>query len=165
MIDSTHLSPVVCLLMEDGREIEFKLYRHDGEINPSSKECKGRIRKIRLSYAFCGEQDFGIESLEDNFKVKKNGIITKIPKDLEVITNENVKAIRYGELARTDPLLERYAKDTGVIGYWDDANLFICASHEYGFVIDEIYKLFCPKHVKFALKANSLGYDLIILAA
>ena len=164
MIDSTHLSPVVSLLMEDGREIEFKLYRHDGEINPSSKECKGRIRKIRLSYAFCGEQDFGIKPLEEKFKVNKKGIVTKIPKDLKIDSNSYVKAIMYGKTSNLDPLTSKIAKDTGVVGYWDEENLLICASQNYGFVIDKIKKLFCPKHIKFSLQANTLGYDLLILA-
>lgn len=164
MIDFSHLSPVVSLLMEDGTEIKFNLYRADGEVNPSPEECKGNLKGIKLSYAFCGEQDFGIKPLEEEFKVNKKGIVTKIPKDLKIDSNSYVKAIMYGKTSNLDPLTSKIAKDTGVVGYWDEENLLICASQNYGFVIDKIKKLFCPKHIKFSLQANTLGYDLLILA-
>ena len=164
MIDFSHLSPVVSLLMEDGTEIKFNLYRADGEVNPSPEECKGNLKGIKLSYAFCGEQDFGIKPLEEEFKVNKKGIVTKIPKDLKIDSNSYVKSIRYGKDSSLDPIISRITRDTGIIGYWDEENLLICASQNYDFIIDKIKKLFCPKHVKFSLQANTLGYDLLILA-
>lgn len=164
MIDFSHLSPVVSLLMEDGTEIQFDLYRADGEVNPSPEECKRSLKGIKLSYAFCGEQDFGIKPLEEEFKVNKKGIVTKIPKDLKIDSNSYVKSIRYGKDSSLDPIISRITRDTGIIGYWDERNLLICASQNYDFIIDKIKKLFCPKHVKFSLQANTLGYDLLILA-
>lgn len=164
MIDFRHLSPVVSLLMKDGRKIEFNLYRFDGEINPSPEECKGELKGIELSYAFCGEQDIGIKSLEEEFKVNNLGVITKIPKNFKIDSNSYVKVLKCGKSANLDPKLSKITKETGVIGYWDDSNLLICVSQNYDFVIDKIKKLFCPKHVKIVLRTNSLGYDLIILA-
>lgn len=92
MMDLSHVSPKTYLLTEDNRTIEFKKYRHDDEKMPAPEECKGVLKGVCLSYAFCGEQDFGIEPIARQFgATDQNGTITKIPKELEIIESEGVK--------------------------------------------------------------------------
>ena len=165
MMDLSHVSPETYLLTEDEITIEFKKYRHDDEKKPVPEECKGILKGVCLSYAFCGEQDFGIEPMARQFGATgKNGTITKIPKELEIIESEGVKAIKFGSYAKLDSGMIRATKEAGVIGYWDDANLIICASPEYEFVINSIREMFKPKHVRFGFSRSFAGCNLLILA-
>ena len=165
MMDLSHVSPETYLLTEDDRTIKFKRYRYADEKMPTPEECKGVLKGVCLSYAFCGEQDFGIEPMARQFGATgKNGTITKIPKELEIIESEGVKAIKFGSYAKLDSGMIRAAKEAGVIGYWDDANLIICASSEYEFVIKSIREMFKPKHVRFAFSRSFAGRNLLILA-
>lgn len=165
MMDLSHVSPETYLLTEDDRTIKFKRYRYDDEKMPTPEECKGVLKGVCLSYAFCGEQDFGIEPMARQFGATgKNGTITKIPKELEIIESEGVKAIKFGSYAKLDSGMIRATKEAGVIGYWDDANLIICASSEYEFVIKSIREMFKPKHVRFAFSRSFAGRNLLILA-
>ena len=123
------------------------------------------MKGVCLSYAFCGEQDFGIEHMAKQFGVTgKNGTITKIPKELEIVEFKGVKAIKFGKYAELDLKVVEATMEAGVIGYWDDANLIICASQEYEFVINAIQNMFKPKHVRFAFSRSFGGYNLLILS-
>lgn len=162
-MDYSHVSPETYLLTEDDRTIEFKKYRYGDENKPSPDECKGKLKGVCLAYAFCGEQDFGIKPMATAFGATgKNGTINKVP--LELVEADGVRAIKFGGYARLDEIMIQGAKEAGVIGYWDDSNLIICAAPEYGFVIDSIKAMFKPKHVRFGFNRSFAGCNLLILA-
>lgn len=162
-MDYSHVSPETYLLTEDDRTIEFKKYRYGDENKPSPDECKGKLKGVCLSYACCGEQDFGIKPMATAFGATgKNGTINKVP--LELVEADGVRAIKFGGYARLDERMIQGAKEAGVIGYWDDSNLIICAASEYGFVIDSIKAMFKPKHVRFGFNRSFAGWNLLILA-
>lgn len=165
MMDFTHVSPETYLLTEDEKTLTFKLHRYKNDPNPFPRECKGKLKGVCLSYAFCGEQDFGIEPMARQFGATgKTMMVKKIPKDLEIVDSEGVKAIKFGGYAQLDSNMIHGAKEAGVIGYWDDANLIICASAEYSFVIDSIKAMFKPNHVRFGFSRTFAGRNLLILA-
>lgn len=165
MMDFSHVSPEALLLTEDDRTIVFKKYRYDDEKKPSPDECKGKLKGVCLTYAFCGEQDFGIEPMARQFGATGSGMtVNKIPKNLEIVEAENVKAIKFGSYAKLDSVMIKGAMEAGVVGYWDDCNLIICASPEYSFVIDSIKAMFKPKHVRFGFSRSFAGANLLILA-
>lgn len=163
MMDFGNVSPVIYFITEDDNAVEFRKYRFGDEKKPSPDECKGKLRGIRLDYACCGEQDWGIEPMARAFGCKgNNGIIHKIP--LELVEEKGVRAIKFGNYAQLDDQMVRRTKEAGIIGYWDDSNLIICAAPEYGFVIDSIKELFKPKRVRFAFNRSFAGSNLLILA-
>lgn len=164
-MDFSHLSTETYLLTEDDRTLEFKLERYNDEKMPSPEKCKGKLKGVCLSNAFCGERDFGIEPMAKEFGATgKEMTINKIPKNLEIIESENVKAIKFGDYAELDSTMVRGAMDAGVIGYWDNSNFIICASPEYHFVIDSIKAMFKPKYVRFGFSRSFASYNLLILA-
>lgn len=165
MMDLSHVSPETYLLTEDNKTITFKKYRHDDEKKPVPEECKGFLKGVCLSYAFCGEQDFGIEHILRQFGATgKYRTITKIPKQLEIIESEGITAIKFGSYAKLDSGMIGATREAGVIGYWDNANLIICASPEYKFVINSIREMFKPNMVRFGLSSGFAGSNLLILA-
>lgn len=164
-MDLSNVSPETYLFTEDDRTIKFKKYRHNDEKMPTPEECKGVLKGVSLSYAFCGEQDFGIDPMAKQFGATgKNRTITKIPKELEIIESEGVKAIKFGRYAKLNSRMVRKTMEAGVIGYWDDSSLIICASPEYEFVINSIQEMFKPNHVRFGFSRSLFGYNLLILA-
>ena len=165
MMDLSHFSPETYLLTEDGRTIKFERYCRNDEKKPTVEECKGALKGVCLSYACCGEQDFGIKPMAKQFgATEKNGTITNIPKELKIVELQGVKAIKFGSYAGLDSRIVKATLDAGVIGYWDDANFIICASSEYGFVIDSIHNMFKPKHVRFGFSRSFAGCNLLILS-
>lgn len=165
MMDLSHVSPQTYLLTEDNRTIKFENYRHGDEKVPTPEECKCKLKGVCLAYAFCGEQDFGIRPMAEEFKATgTNMTINKIPKELEVIESNGVRAIKFGNYARLDSGMIRATMEAGVIGYWDDANFIVCASPEYSFVIDEIKAMFKPKQIRFGFSRSFGGANLLILS-
>lgn len=165
MMDLSHFSPKIYLLTEVGRTIEFGGHTQEDGKKPNVEECKGVLKGVCLEYACCGEQDFGIEPMAKHFGVtEKNGTITKIPNNLEIVKLDGVSAIKFGNYAELDSSVVEETKKIGVLGYWDDANFIICASPEYGCVIDSIYNMFKPKQVRFGLSRSFGGYNLLILS-
>jgi len=158
------ISPETHLLFEKN-SIPFKMYRNDDEKKPTPEECKGVLKGVFLSYAFCGEQDYGIQPMAIQFgATDKNRTITEIPEKLEIIESEGVKAIKFGSYAKLDSVMIRTAKESGVISYWDKENFIICASSEYKFVIDSIVEIFKPNHARFGFINSFDGPNLLILA-
>ena len=159
-----NISPAIHFLMKNETVNSFKLFRAYGEEKPSINECKGELKGIELSYAFCGEQDYGIHLLAKAFDAMNNDLIIKeVP--LKIIESKGVKAIMYGEDAKLDRNIIHKAKKAGAIGYWDKANLLICVASEYSFLIDSIKEMMVPEHVKFGFKGIFGGrYHLLILA-
>ena len=164
-MDLSHLSPEFSLLTKDDKVIEFKQYGYNEKGIPSPKDCEAALKGIRLSYAFCGEQDFGIEEILKRFgAMNKNGIITRIPEGLSITTSGEVKAIKFGNYIKLDSEMIKRANTHGIIGYWDYESFIICASKEYEFIINSIQEMFKPKHLRFALNRSFAGFNFIILA-
>ena len=164
-MDQSKLSPEVSFLMKNGQPVTFKRFRRNGEKIPSVEECKDILTGITLSYAFCGEQDYGIRPLAKAFgALNDEFIIKKVP--LEIIKVDGFKAIKYGEDVKLDFDVIRAAQQAGVVGFWNHANVMICAAPEYAFLIDSINEMMKPKQVRFAIKGIFGGrYHLVILAS
>ena len=55
-------------------------------------------------------------------------------------------------------------KKSGVVGYWDNANLIICATKEYEMLIQSCNDLIQPRKAKFAFRTVGDGTrNLMIL--
>lgn len=158
------VSPKTYLLTEDIRTITFDKYWNEGEYKPKLEECMGIIKGVRLSYAFRGEQDVSIKPLLDALGVTDDyGLITKVP--LETGEEDGARFIKYGRDSKLNDNTIQAAKKVGIIGYWDDPNLMICAAPEYDFVIDSISKMFTPKKVRLGFNRGAGNIrDLLILA-
>ena len=156
-----HFSPKVYRLFEDERIVEFEKYP---KVKPSIDECKGKIKGICLSYAFCGEQDFGIDRLLKAFNASnEDGIINSVP--LSVETEDKVKALMYYPYGELDRKVIKGTKLAGLTGYWDKSRLVICASPEYSFVIDSIMEMIKPQHTCIGLNSQTpFDTNLVILA-
>ena len=165
-MEMRHVSPELYLLTEDGKMLEFLRKRNEDEKNPTPDECRGPLKGVSLSYAFCGEQDFGIGPLAKMFGAanESEGIITKIPEELEIIEFDGVKAIKIGRYVELDSDMVEETKKVGIIGYWDNSQFIICASPEYEFVIDSIREMFKPNQVRFAHDRYLWGCSLLIFA-
>ena len=157
----SHVSPEVILLKEDNKQINFKKYLYEEEKKPTPDDCKDKIKGIMLTYAFCGEQDFGIKPLEKAFGVDKKGIIKKAP--IELIEKDGVRAIKFGRYIHLNELMIKGAKNSGLIGYWDEENIIICAAPEYGFIIDSIKELIKPNRAWLGLEDLLFGNNLMIV--
>ena len=96
--------------------------------------------------------------------IGKSRIITNIPKELEIIEFEGIKALKFGCYAKLDLEIIRATKEAGVISYWDNENLFISVSSEYAFIINSIWTMFKPLLVRFAFSRSFSGRILLILA-
>ena len=62
------------------------------------------------------------------------------------------------------PRMLKIAKEVGVAGYWDDANLIICASKQYESIIEHVIDFIQPKKAKFAFRTVFGGRNLMILS-
>ena len=145
------LSPRIYLFMKNGRNVVFKRFLRTGEEKPSVESCRGEITGITLAYAFCGEQDYGIRPLAKAFDaLNEKAVMRKVP--LEIVSREDYKAIKYGDDVDLNENLIRTTKQSGVVGYWDQANIIICAAPEYSFIIDAIAEFIKPNHTAFAFE-------------
>ena len=158
-MESSNVSSFLYILTEDRRTVKFKLYRYANEDKPSAMECKGKIRGLHLSYAYCGEQNLGIRYLAKEFGATDRKMkIKKVPSSLEIVETKNVKALLAGlKHSNWKEAMESKAIEAGVVGYWDDASLCICASNEYSFIIDAIQELLKPNRAHFAFNNIQCG--------
>ena len=115
-----------------------------------------------MDYAFCGEQDFGIDDIQTAFDATDNDMIIK--KDsTKIVTSKTAKAIMYGDVTLNNTLAKE-ANRVGLIGYWDKSNFIICAGKNYSFIIDEIKSMIVPKHCRFGFTQGFMGRgNLVIL--
>ena len=160
-MEFNNFSPTVILLI-DGEEKTFSKYPSVDK--PLPEDCRGKITGVKLAYAACGEQDYGMYQLSRDFNLTKYGVITKIPSTLEYINNDGVTAIRYGDICYIDHRIVNAAKECGILGYWDNNNLFICASEEYKFLVLEIMGIIIPQKSMLAFSESLVGNDLCIIA-
>ena len=97
------------------------------------------------------------------FGATPKGVINQIPKDFNVYTQEDTIVLKYGDTS-ISPRMFDMAKKAGIVGYWDDANLIICASKEYEAIVKNMRKFIKPKKAKFAFRSVFGGRNLMILA-
>lgn len=162
-MDYSNVSPVVSLITANNKVIGFRKLRSDDYEKPTPDECKRKLKGICLSYAFCKEQDFGIQVLEEAFKISADGTIHDAP--FEVIESKKVKAIVYGKSIALNDEMIKGAILSGIIGYWDSENVIICASLEYGFVIDEIKEFIKPEFAKIGFTSGYNGGENLVIYA
>jgi len=156
-----NFSPTVIFLI-DGEEKIFSKY--PSLDIPLPHECRGKVTGVKLAYAACGEQDYGIRHMAKSFDLTKYGIIKKVPSTFEYINKEGVAAIRYGDMCYIDHRIVNGTNECGIIAYWDNNNLFICASEEYKFLILEIMEIIIPQKSMLAFSESLVGNDLCIIA-
>ena len=161
---ASHMSPAIHLRMEDGRTVKFKTKFRDEFVKPDPEKCKGKITGVFLSYAFCGEQDFGIEPLAESFGAseKNDWIMKNTP--VSIAEFKGIKAIMAGIDYPFNAEIIQMVKKAGLMGCWDDESFAIFADSDYSFVIDEIAQLIKPNRTKFAFSNCFMGrQNLLIL--
>lgn len=162
-MDSYHVSNEIMFLLDGNETVSFSMNSFSKSQKPTEEQMRKDILGVQLSYAACGEQQFGIEPMAKAFDATPKGVITQIPKDFNVYTEENFIILKYGNDS-ISPRMFDMAKEFGIVGYWDDANLIICASKEYEEIIKNTRKFIKPKKAKFAFRTVFGGRNLMILA-
>ena len=162
-MDPSHVSEEIMFLLDGKETFLFSRTSPEESQKPTEEQLRKDIIGVQLSYAYCGEQDFGIEPMARVFGATPNGVIHQIPKELNVYTQEDTIVLKYGSI-RISPHMFDMAKRAGIVGYWDYANLVICASMEYEEIIKNVQKFIKPKKAKFAFRTVFGGRNLMILA-
>ncbi len=161
-MDYTHVSGQFMVRLEDGTSLMFSNSSLTPSCLPTEDQIQKKIIGIQWSYAFCGEQNFGIEPMEIAFDAKSDRIIKQIPKELTVDTQDDVSILKYGHTS-ISPLMLESAKEVGMVGYWDDSNFIICASQKYEPIIENIIDFIEPYKVKFGFRTVFGGQNLMII--
>ena len=158
-----YVSDEIMFLLEGNETIRFSRSSLRPSILPTEEQLQKKVLGIQLSYAFCGEQDFGIEPMRRAFGAGSNGIIKKIPKDFKLETYEDVYVLKYGSTILAPEMIP-HTREVGAAGYWDDANLIICCSKKYEKLIKNIAAFIQPKKAKFAFRTLFSKPNLMILS-
>lgn len=162
-MDSTHVSEKIMFLLEGNENISFSNSSLHSSCEPTEEQLRKKVIGIQLSYAHCGEQDFGIAPMARAFGAGDDGIIKKVPKGLALDTRDDVTILKYGSTSLS-PRMLAIAKEVGMAGYWDDSNLIICSSKKYEPIIENIIDFIQPKKAKFAFRTVFAGPNLMILS-
>lgn len=163
-MEFSHISGEVMFLLGSKETLTFSRMPYKDSSKPTPEQLREDIIGVQLSYAFCGEQDFGIEPLAKDFGAFPSGFITKIPQDFYVHSDGDIVVLKHGRLS-IDPYMYDIARETGVAGYWDDENLVLCASKEYDSIIASTRNLITSRKAKFAFRTVGFGRNLLILSA
>lgn len=158
-----HLSFNISLRLEDGSTPKFK--RFPKEIpNPTPEECRGELTGFCFFYAFCGEQDFGIEPLRELFGATGDDMTITTTAPLREEIRRSVIALMAGDDITLTDKIAQAAQHAGLVGYWDEGNFIICASKDYAFIIGQLKELIQPGHARFGFSAAPFsGVNLLIL--
>lgn len=162
-MDSTHVSPEIMFLFEGNETISFSSSSLSASQKPDENQLRKKVIGVQLAYADCGEHHGGIEPMARAFGAYPDGIITEVPKTLTLDTQNDVTILKYGSAVPHRRILE-IAKEVGVAGYWDDANLIICASNKYESIIKHVKDFIQPQKAKFAFRTVFGGRNLMILS-
>lgn len=162
-MDSTCVSPEIMFLLEGNETISFSSSSLHSSQKPAEDQLRKKVIGIQLSYAHCGEQDFGIAPMARAFGVGDDGIIKKVPKGLTLDTRDGVTILKYGSTSLS-PRMLTIAKEVGMAGYWDDSNLIICSSKRYEPIIESIIDFIQPQKAKFAFRTVFGGRNLMVLS-
>lgn len=159
-MDFSYVSEHTVVLFEGKEQIAFSKYSE--EANPNVEDTRKKVVGILLEYAYCGEQDFGIERMAKAFSAEDDGIIKKVPNGLTLDVQDGVAILRYGYKTADDQMIKG-TKKAGILGYWDDENLMICASSEYSHIIESLIDMIQPNKARFAFQRTFAGSNLLVL--
>lgn len=163
-MDSTQISEEIMFLLEGNENISFSNSSLRSSCEPTEEQLRKKVIGIQLSYANCGEQDFGVDPMKKAFGAGGNGIIKKMPKEFVLDKREDVVILKYGETSLSPRMIE-IAKKAGMAGYWDDSNLIICSSKKYEPIMEHIVDFIQPQKARFAFRSVFGGKNLMILRA
>lgn len=120
-----------------------------------------KIKGIIFPYACLGEQDSGIETLSEKFRIDKNSLINNIP--LRHIYKDGIYMLTTTEDFNINVNVKNAVKIKGITAYWDEKNLIILSTKEFNFILKLLrYELNWHQY-KLGLYYNNLGPDLVLV--
>lgn len=122
---------------------------------------ESKIKGIIFPYACLGEQDTGIETLSEKFRIDKNFVINKIP--LRHMYKYGIYMLTTTEDVNINVNVKNAVKIKGITAYWDEENLIILSTKEFNFILKLLrYELNLHQY-KLGLYYNNLGPDLVLV--
>jgi len=94
---------------------------------------KSKIKGIIFPYTCLGEQDTGIETLSQKFRIDKNFMINKIP--LRHMYKDGIYILTTTEDVNINVNVKNAVKIKGITAYWDEENLIILSTKEFNFIL------------------------------
>lgn len=161
-MEINHVSDEFKLRFEGDLSVTFYAPALTPPFNDFENLVERKITGVQLSYAYCGEQDFGINPMKDAFGAGSDEIIKKVPAGLTVDTFEDVSILKYGSTYIPSEMFE-LVKKVGMAGYWDYNTLIICASKKFEPILLNIIDFIEPNKVQFAFHLTFAGPNLMII--
>lgn len=122
---------------------------------------ESKIKGIIFPYACLGEQDSGIETLSEKFRIDKNFVINKIP--LKHIYRDGIYMLTTTEDFNINVNVKNVVKIKGITAYWDEENLIILTTKEFDFILKLLrYELNLHQYI-LGLYYTNLGSDLVLV--
>lgn len=122
---------------------------------------ESKIKGIIFPYACLGEQDSGIETLSEKFRIDKNFVINKIP--LKHIYIDGIYMLTTSEDFNININVKNAVKSKGITAYWDEENLIILTTKEFDFILKLLrYELNLHQYI-LGLYYTNLGSDLVLV--
>ena len=122
---------------------------------------ESKIKGIIFPYACLGEQDSGIETLSEKFRIDKNFVINKIP--LKHIYIDGIYMLTTTEDFNINVNVKNIVKIKGITAYWDEENLIILTTKEFDFILKLLrYELNLHQYI-LGLYYTNLGSDLVLV--
>ena len=126
-----------------------------------NKISESKIKGIIFPYACLGEQDSGIETLSEKFRIDKNFVINKIP--LKHIYRDGIYMLTTTEDFNINVNVKNVVKIKGITAYWDEENLIILTTKEFDFILKLLrYELNLHQYI-LGLYYTNLGSDLVLV--
>ena len=122
---------------------------------------ESKIKGIIFPYACLGEQDSGIETLSEKFRIDKNFVINKIP--LRHMYKDGIYMLTTTEDVNINVNVKNAVKIKGITAYWDEENLIILTTKEFDFILKLLrYELNLHQYI-LGLYYTNLGSDLVLV--
>ena len=122
---------------------------------------ESKIKGIIFPYACLGEQDSGIETLSEKFRIDKNFVINKIL--LKHIYIDGIYMLTTTEDFNINVNVKNVVKIKGITAYWDEENLIILTTKEFDFILKLLrYELNLHQYI-LGLYYTNLGSDLVLV--
>ena len=122
---------------------------------------ESKIKGIIFPYACLGEQDSGIETLSEKFRIDKNFVINKIP--LKHIYRDGIYMLTTTEDFNINVNVKNVVKIKGITAYWDEENLIILTTKKFDFILKLLrYELNLHQYI-LGLYYTNLGSDLVLV--
>ena len=122
---------------------------------------ESKIKGIIFPYACLGEQDSGIETLSEKFRIDKNFVINKIP--LKHIYIDGIYMLTTSEDFNININVKNAVKSKGITAYWDEKALIILSAKKFNFILKLLrYELNLHQY-RLGLYYNNLGPDLVLV--